>query len=379
MPAELDRNDETGEAAVAAVGGSESMWHREGVGLPDGVGLDEALELGGLDWEVDKRKVYIRKDDEEPGDVGFAGHDRFQEAADCFVVVRLDRMEVLGQVGTTYTPIQNRDAFGALEPMLDGDLARIETCGSLRRGQDVWMLVRFDEERLLNRIGDEDPDAADRAGDMFEEIRPYGLITNNHAGARKVTLKETPVRVVCMNTLSSALSGQGDMTVEVIHSKNVEKNVRQAAEMLFGRLAARYGTVANVREVLRDTTLPEPAFDRLVLDPVVPVTHLEEKIRRGEGTAHTKTALRKAGRKRREIKTMWTKGEGHAGDQSAWEAYNGLVQVLDHSRTWEPNRSNSSRAKSEFSGKIGNSKSKVANRLVRFARADEDQREAMLA
>ena len=37
----------------------------------------------------------------------------------------------------------------------------------------------------------------------------YGLISNNHAGERRVIVQETPVRVVCSNTLGMALTRSG--------------------------------------------------------------------------------------------------------------------------------------------------------------------------
>lgn len=374
MPAGLDRNDETGEAAVAAVGGSESMWHQEGVEIPEDAGLELALRRGGLDWAVEKRPVYFKVSEGSDGLFGFGRQaPDYQQAPSCYVVIRRDRMEVFGQVGETYTPLQNRDAFGVLEPMIDAGLARIETCGSLRGGKDVWMLVRFDEQKMLGEIHDQADDATDDAEALFDEVRPFGLITNNHAGQRKVTLKETPVRVVCMNTLSAALSRKRDMTVEVVHSSSVKENVETAAKMLFTKLSQRYGTIGEVRRALKDVSLDKRAHSRLVLDPVAPVKHLEEKIRRGEGSGQTEAALEKASRKRREIRLLWVKGEGHEGDLSAWEALNGLVQALDHSPTFET-RSDSSRVKSAFRGKIGKSKDRVTRNLLKYAEADEDER-----
>ncbi|CAN5654802.1 hypothetical protein BH23GEM5_BH23GEM5_03150 [soil metagenome] len=52
------------------------------------------------------------------------------------------------------------------------------------------MLVRFNLDSPLVR-------------EVFaDEVIPFGLISNNHAGQRKVVVQESPIRVVCANTLT---------------------------------------------------------------------------------------------------------------------------------------------------------------------------------
>jgi hypothetical protein len=96
--------------------------------------------------------------------------------------VRTDRDEVLGIVSQRYQPLQNRDAFEVLEPLLDAGLATLETGGSLRRGRDAWMLVRFRVDSPVVR-------------ELFaDEVIPFGLISNSHAGQWRVVVQESPLR-----------------------------------------------------------------------------------------------------------------------------------------------------------------------------------------
>lgn len=372
MSHRLDRNDRTGEKAFAAVGGPETAWHREGVALPADADVDEALRLSGTDFEVEKFPLYYRRPDVD----GWA----FQKIADGNVIVRTDRMDPLGVVGSRYEPLQNRKAFEPIAPIVDEGYARIETAGSLRDGRDVWMLVHFDTEAILQgiRTAEEeiDRDALREAEDALTEVEPYGLVLNNHDGSRKVVLRETAVRVVCANTLAVSLGEEGT-TLEVRHTKSVEENVERAAKVLFADYCGRWKDFCVRRGILRRTPLPRRAFERLVLDPVIPYRHLEKRIQEGDATARTETAMETAMEKRGRVRALWTNGAGHESAENAWEAYNALIEFLDHDpdaiRGDERRRLNSLHR-----GKLSRVKRKVASELVTFARAGEEERRKMI-
>jgi hypothetical protein len=57
MPHELDHLAD-GTGAMFSVGATP--WHREGTVLRDAPSLEEALRLGGLDFEVELRPLYTR-------------------------------------------------------------------------------------------------------------------------------------------------------------------------------------------------------------------------------------------------------------------------------------------------------------------------------
>lgn len=381
-----EAGEEIGHAMFSVV---ETPWHQLGTVLTEAPDLDEAMRIGGLDWEVEKRsnwfEVPVRcRVCEGAGTVG--GTFRFarickacdgrgtvvemQEATTGFSIVRIDRQADIGTVGPEYHPLQNRQAFEVLEPLLDKGIARIETGGSLRGGRDVWMLFSLDSEKILEAAGN------DPLAQLLAEVQPFALITNNHAGQRKVTVKETPVRVVCANTLEASLSADDiGCTVKIEHSKNVVANVQAAAAMLFGDIVGRFSQFGEVRECLVDTHLPDAVFDRLVLDPVVPIEHLFRKIQRKEAKPQTLTAHTKASEKRQEIRRLWHEGEDHLGDGNAWEAYNGVVQALDHDERFHPGTAKKDpvrRLQSMYDGNIRQSKRRVLRGLHQFACTDDE-------
>lgn len=375
MGHEIDRS-RIAEGAVFSV--RQSMWHRLGKVLqfvPKNV--EEAMEFSGTDFEVELIPLYARSG------IGLGGKSLSGSPTSGYVyddvqlgrgVRRKDTGKVIGVVGPSYHPLQNVDAFGVLQPMLDQGLATIETGGSLRDGQDVWLLVKFDKaalarqagEKALNKdlLSEEDRQALAALEELASdgEVETYGLITNNHAGKRMVIVRETPVRVVCANTLEFALDSTGT-EVKCRHTENVKENVEAAAKLLFASMAERYASAAVQRAILKRLPINEEQFRQNVLDVAVPVRHLERKIQRRESSPQTHAALDRANDKRLLIRNRWESGEGHTGDHSAWEAWNGLVECLDHEEQFAP-RGDEQRLQSAYDGTLRLVKQKVVNRLL---------------
>jgi phage/plasmid-like protein (TIGR03299 family) len=306
MPHELDRLDD-GTGAMFSV--RDTPWHREGTVLTEAPTLSRALELGGLEFDVEVRPLYTRTQP-SPGVPVFD----YKRAGNACATVRTDRNDVLGIVSERYQPLQNRDAFGVLEPLLDAGLASLETGGSLRSGRDVWMLVRFHvHSPVVQEV-------------FADEVIPFGLISNNHAGQRRVVVQETPIRVVCANTLSLAQEGKG-RALSVRHTASVEAKTVEAAQQLWSGLIERYETAARQYRALKAFHLDTDLFRRLVLDVAAP---MPSRLERPDLTPRQEGARARILARRGRLTQLWTEGAGHRGDHSGWEALNGTVQTLDH-------------------------------------------------
>ena len=384
-----------GELAYVGV---ESAWHKEGTVIPDGISYNQAIEHGGLDFEVNKVQNYIKsysKPDSwlDPHDEFWApeSHAVYVEAPNSFSVVRSDRTgkdSIIGNVGRVWQPLQNRDGFGVLEPLVDDGILRIETAGSLRGGSQVWMLVQFDKQRILAQAEEwlaKNPNidrntAMATLHELIGEVSPFALVTNDHSGKAMARIFETWVRVVCANTMQQAFdSDQEGLSLAVSHTSNVTSNFKEGSRIIFQNMAQRYAEFAGQRDLLKKTRLPSDItystspFRKFVLDACVPVFQLEEKIRRREGTGHTRSALDRAHQKRAEITRLWTSGKGHTGDHSAWEAWQGVIQYYDHESKLKSK--NSSRIDSLYGGSLGQIKKKVGFNLATYA---DNQRSAIL-
>lgn len=377
MAHELDWNEATGEAAM--ISRVETPWHRLGIVFDPSkneMDLDAALRLAGLDWRVKKQSHFIY--DEVAG--------VHKPSDDAYSVVRQDRMEVVGTVGGQYHPLQNDEAFGVLRPLLDEGTARIETAGSLRGGKQVWMLARFDVETIIKRAIEAGGDER-LLGLLVDETLPYGLFTNDHSGGARARIKETAIRVVCANTFAMSMQAQEEGTsVEVKHSKSVAENYRLAAQLMLKGVGQRFADLARARVLMKETPLRDYAgwgerpFQRLVLDVVAPVAHLEAKIARRDDNPRTRAALTQASAKRDEVRRLWDAGKGHSGDGSAWEAFQGTVEWLDHGEkalTGKGNRAER-RAESLYGGALASVKTRVARRLFAYAGADDEGKRALV-
>lgn len=384
MSAELDRKA-NGEAAVLSIGASP--WHREGTILLDPTdpeyqrlsrNLEPALAEAGLDFDVKKFPTFFQVPgsswDKLPDGRVAISPEALKKAEGGFAVVRTDRMDVLGNVGADYVPLQNREAFGPAKPLLEQGMATVETAGSLRGGADTWLLLRLDpegimkaaERMILEKAG---PGASlvtrmDALEEYLDELAPFAHFANAHDGSRAAIVQECPIRVVCWNTQSAAvMEREGEIRYSVRHTGDVQERYAEAADRLFGDLAKRYLSLANARVVLKAVTLPQEPYERIVLERAVPVKHLEEKVRNREGNARTEAALERNHRLRDEIHRLWTDGKGHTGDRSAWEAYQGLVEFLDHS---PDARFGESRLASLRDGTLGKVKDRVFKDLVHW-------------
>lgn len=337
MPHELDRLGD-GTGAIFSV--RETPWHREGTVLTEAPSLQRALELGGLEFEVEVRPLYVPLPSPVPDGV------TYRRAGNACATVRTDRETVLGIVSERYQPLQNRDAFRVLEPLLDAGLAALETGGSLRGGRDVWMLVRFNlDSPVVQEV-------------FADEVVPFGLISNNHAGQRTVVVQESPIRVVCANTMAAALKHRS-RALSVRHTADVEARTVEAARRLWKGLVERYETVARQFTLLKAHYLDEALFRRLVLDAAAPIP---SALQQAGLTARQETTRARIEARRSRLSHLWEHGDGHLADHSAWEALGAVTQSLDHDAgLW---RVRGPRTAALLDGRLAEIKGRVFSSLV---------------
>jgi hypothetical protein len=166
-----------GKAAMFYV--DQEPWHGLGTKLKAPPTSTEAIKAAGLDWRVAKAPLYV------------AGGTRLHEVKDRFALIR-------------ETPSPPR-TVSFLASILGEGAATYETAGALGKGERVWILARLSGD--FNVAG----------GDV---IRRYLLLSNSHDGTSSLQVKITPVRVVCNNTLTLALSQGG--TLRVRHDRDVK-------------------------------------------------------------------------------------------------------------------------------------------------------------
>ena len=221
----------------------EVPWHGLGEAVASTVTANEMCRAAGLDWKVWREPA--------PGarvvDEGHRLHDRYLIMRE--PVGDEDEAVALGMVGSAYKPLQNTEAFEFFEPIIEGNYARFHTAGALGNGERIWVLVK-----LNDRIVIEKDDIVDR----------YLLLSNSHDGTGSVSIRFTPIRVVCQNTLNFALKG-GSGAISVRHTRNIARHLAAAqaaelkrliekafteAEMLFGKMALMSLDAQRTNEIL---------------------------------------------------------------------------------------------------------------------------------
>ena len=111
----------------------ETPWHGLGRIIMDAPASREALELAGLDWQVESRNIYSSTGAMIPG---YRANVRSTDDA------------VLGVVSDRYRIVQNEEAFQFTDDLL-GEGVTYETAGSLQGGKKVWMLARLPRKYLI--------------------------------------------------------------------------------------------------------------------------------------------------------------------------------------------------------------------------------------
>ena len=122
----------------------------------------------------------------------------------------------LGVVSSRYRALQNKEAFDFFDPIIGDKKAVFETAGSLGNGERIWVLAKVPGE--IRVIGD-------------DTCSKYLLLSNAHDGRGSVSVKFTPIRVVCQNTLVLALES-GKKALSIRHSTHMQDRLQNVQELL---------------------------------------------------------------------------------------------------------------------------------------------------
>lgn len=303
----------------------EVPWHGLGLQLAHPPTAAEGLVAAGLDWQVAKLPLFYFY---EPGDMG--------TVPDHYAIVpgggwRDRKRPVFGVVSAQYNPLQNSEAFAFFDPLIKRGQAIYEAAGALGNGERVWVLAKL-------------KDPIEIKGDATER---YLLLSNSHDGRSAVQIKITPIRVVCNNTLTMALSRGTDL--RILHTEDLDERMEQATN-LFAAIVREYADIEDSFRAMARRQLkpkePEAYFKIVFPDPEKP----EQKQRQPAYNA----ALRRARRDQICCANLF-EGERNSGPGirgTAWAAYNAVTEYVDHRNNPSgPARSESSRLASMWFGR----------------------------
>ncbi len=277
-----------GQTAMAYFG--EVPWHRLGTRLDEPATAEEAIDAAGLNYRVGLcplKTIY--------------GEPVTGRRA----VIREDTRTVLGVVGDSYVPIQNRECFKFLDAVVDDEGLRYHTAGALGLGERIWLLSKLpDTIRVKN------------SDDVTEQ---FLLLSNSHNGSSSLRVYFTPIRVVCANTLAVADRTSHGRGVAIRHAGDLTAKISQAREVLglarvfyddlalkIDRLAGYYPSVDQLQSYFR-SLYPDPET--------------------GNKTRSRNT--------REHLLRLFESGRGQDLPEikhTAWAAVNAVTEYVDHER-----------------------------------------------
>ena len=274
-----------GVAQMAYVG--EVPWHGLGTELQPGATVEEILAAAGLNWEVG---LY-------PAASVFEGE---VITTDHFSLIRKDNKQVLDVVPQGWNPLQNSDAFDFFTRLTAEGSASMNTAGSIRDGEIVWGLAKMGETVDIVK------------GDPTES---YLLLTNNHRYGKSISILLTPIRVVCMNTLTAALQGAAQKAVvKFAHNATFDPDLAHQALAL---ASDRFMAYTERAKFLTTKKAEDEAFRRFLMQ-VFPAG--------GEAGKNNVPSL--PATKAYEARESQPGAEFGAG--TWWNAYNAVSYVTDH-------------------------------------------------
>lgn len=172
--------DDTPAPASVQFSAREVPWMKLGK-LVEGVQTaEEAIKLGGLDFDVEKMPMFFTHNS--------VGH----KIANRMAVVRTDTMSPLGIMSDEYNILQYREAF----TFMDAINPEYVAAGALQEGRQGFVVVRA-PEHTINVLDGDDPH------DLFIVLR------TSHDGTRAVEASVMPLREKCMNQMTLGSFSKG--------------------------------------------------------------------------------------------------------------------------------------------------------------------------
>jgi phage/plasmid-like protein (TIGR03299 family) len=285
-------------------------WHRLGQSVGHAMTAREAFDAAHLaGWNVRKMPLQVPQHPTLTAD-GATTPDPL-EVSDFYATVRTNPIhggtDVLGVVGSKYVPVQNEASCDLLDALVDeaGD-AHYETAGALRGGRETFITMKLPNTMIFDGV-----DGSQDRTDFYIA----GL--NSHDGSSAFRLLVTPVRIVCANTQSAAIS-RAKASFSIRHTGGAKALIAQARNAL--KLTWRY---IEAFETEAAALYAQPMDTDQMRHFANTLLEVDDA-----GSAAT---LRNRRDKASGIVTLWTSSKTItpiAGTR--WAAYNAVTEFVDH-------------------------------------------------
>lgn len=263
MAHNLNQNSKTGKYSFFSV--REKAWHGLGQIVQDYPTSAEAIKHAGLDYTVEKRKLFTYDNENEAANEDAKIKIPEIWVPDYYATIRTDTEQVLGVVGKEYEVIQNRDAFSFFDTIVGGDGMQYETAGALGKGERIFITAKLPG---YIKVGKDDL------------IEQYLFLTTSHDGYGSITAAFTPIRIVCNNTLNAALRNQSN-SVKIRHTLGAKERLEQAHVVMgiSNKLSYELEQLFNKWATIKIT---DPQLRKLIQLAMVPNKEVLQNIQAGK-------------------------------------------------------------------------------------------------
>jgi phage/plasmid-like protein (TIGR03299 family) len=280
--------------------------------------VKDALATFGMDWDVEVRPTYFKKNDGSDGGM-----------ARCYATVRTDTEMMLGRVGADYRPMSNAKALSHVDSLIVSGAATLDSVFELKNGAQVGASLRLNDKIS---IAGEDP------------IEMYVVVTTSHDGSRVDKTAIVPIRLWCTNQLA-LVSRETVQAWSVRHLSTMDANLAIVEEEL--KLIANYGKwLQKTGDELVAKALSEIALSQIVLD-----------------TASAFTQEDKAKKIAEEVTDIFKYSQLIGDDfrNTAWGGLNAVTEYFDHHKNYRTPQARYNSITNGFGARMRNA---VASRLI---------------
>jgi phage/plasmid-like protein (TIGR03299 family) len=289
---------EAGKANIAYTGSRNSVWHRLGHEMADGMSRADWQKAGGNDFQV--MKVAAE----------YAWNGDYKRADDLCFIVRQDNGRLLGRSSVTdrYVPCQPDELYNFMFQYIDVDPRfAMDVTGNFGGGSTIWAAAVWNEGLTV-------------AGDSHV-ARLFMSTTFDGSGATRCDMRIT--RPVCDNTIAA---GQGENKGAIVTTRhNTRFDAKRAGEELatLAKSVARYKKIGDAMAAVHMSADEVKNFFRDILD----IPHDAKESDVSTRKLNQSRALRDA------FHTTRRERNAKNGDPiDVWTVLQSLTRYVDHDR-----------------------------------------------
>ena len=173
-----------------------TTWNNIGTPISKAKNVEEALNISGLNYTVEKVPVFLENGYKVPG---------------AYATKKVDSEETFGVVGEKYELIQNQEAFEFVDTLLPEGMKFVKAGETPKM---VYVIASLPDTYILD-----------------DKVTPYLIFQNSHCGKSTLKATITPLRIICQNQFNWAFR-KASNKVSIRHTRSAKERLEMAKDIL---------------------------------------------------------------------------------------------------------------------------------------------------